>query len=188
MWNLPNILTMARIFLIIPILLCFFLEPHLGPVMSWSAFVFYVIASITDFFDGMIARKFNMVTPFGTFLDPISDKIFVGALLVLLVGFGRLDGLMMIPVIAIFTREFLISGLREFLGPHDIQMPVTQTGEMENCEPDDCSGLSNLSARSFRIACDWECSAFGCGCSDCYYRMGLYESWNGRDEENALKP
>lgn len=125
MWNIPNILTMARIVLILPIMACFFLEAQFGSVMSWAAFVLYVIASLTDFFDGVIARKYNLITPFGTFLDPISDKIFVGALLVLLVGFGRLDGLMMVPVIAIFTREFLISGLREFLGPHDIQMPVT---------------------------------------------------------------
>lgn len=126
MLNTPNILTLARIFLILPTLVCFFLEAHFGPFFTWMAFILYVIASLTDFLDGVIARKYNLITPFGTFLDPISDKIFVGALLVLLIGFGRLEGLWMVPVIVIFTREFLISGLREFLGPHDIQMPVTK--------------------------------------------------------------
>ncbi len=117
---------MARIFLILPITLCFFLEAEIGAAATWAAFLLYAVASLTDFFDGVIARKYNLITAFGTFLDPISDKIFVGALLVLLVGFGRLDGVWMILVIVIFTREFLVSGLREFLGPMDIQMPVTK--------------------------------------------------------------
>lgn len=73
-----------------------------------------------------MARKFNQISAFGTFLDPIADKIFVGALLILLVAFDRLEELWLLPVIAIFFREFLISGLREFLGPHDVQMPVTK--------------------------------------------------------------
>lgn len=126
MLNVPNILTIARIVLILPIMACFFLEGHFGPALTWAAFGLYVAASVTDFLDGVIARKYNLITPFGTFLDPISDKIFVGALLVLLIGFERLEGLWMVPVIVIFTREFLISGLREFLGPHNIQMPVTK--------------------------------------------------------------
>lgn len=124
--NIPNILTIVRILLIVPIAWCFYLEADLGPSATWIAFALYVIASVTDFLDGIIARKLNQITAFGTFLDPISDKIFVAAVLILLVGFGRLDGVWMIPVIVIFTREFLISGLREFLGPHNVQMPVTK--------------------------------------------------------------
>lgn len=126
MWTIPNILTMARILLLPAIIACFFLEGHFGPAITWTCFALYVIAAITDFFDGWVARKFNQISAFGTFLDPISDKIFVGAMLVLLVGFGRLEGLWIIPVIAIMSREFLISGLREFLGPHDVKMPVTK--------------------------------------------------------------
>lgn len=124
--NIPNTLTVARMLLIVPIGLCLFLEADLGKLAVWIAFLLYVMASLTDLFDGMIARKLNQITPLGTFLDPISDKIFVAALMVLLVGFGRLEGFWMIPVIVIFTREFLISGLREFLGPHDVKMPVTR--------------------------------------------------------------
>ena len=124
-WTIPNILTMARILILPLIVACFFLEADAGPAATWVCFALYVIASLTDFLDGWLARKLNQISAFGTFLDPISDKIFVGSLLVLLVAFDRLDGLWIIPVLLIFFREFLISGLREFLGPHDVKMPVT---------------------------------------------------------------
>ena len=125
MLNLPNILTIARI-LILPLMFaCFLFEPVYGAIAIWINFALYVVASVTDYLDGVIARKFNLITAFGTFLDPISDKIFVGCLLVMFVGFGRLEGIWMIPVLLILFREFLVSGLREFLGPKDVQMPVT---------------------------------------------------------------
>jgi cardiolipin synthase len=126
MLSIPNLLTLARLALLPLIMIAFFMEFETGPLATWICFVLYVIAAITDFLDGYLARKLNQITPFGTFLDPISDKIFVCALLVLLVGFGRLDGIWMVPVILILTREFLVSGLREFLGPKDIKIPVTQ--------------------------------------------------------------
>lgn len=125
MLNLPNILTIARIVLLPFMFACFALEAQFGAVVIWVCFVLYVLAAMTDFFDGWAARKFNQISAFGTFLDPISDKIFVGCLLVLLVGFGRLEGVWMIPVLLILFREFLISGLREFLGPHNVKLPVT---------------------------------------------------------------
>lgn len=123
--TIPNILTLARLGLLPLIMAGLFMEAQLGPIATWFCFVLYVIAAITDFFDGWLARKLNQITPLGTFLDPICDKVFVGALLVLLVGFGRLEGLWMIPVILILSREFLVSGLREYLGPHDVKLPVT---------------------------------------------------------------
>lgn len=122
MWTLPNILTMGRIIVLPFMLLCFLYE---SAAVTWVCFGLYTLAALTDFFDGWAARKFNQVSAFGTFLDPISDKIFVGCLLVMLVGFGRLEDLWIIPVLAILFREFLISGLREFLGPHDVKLPVT---------------------------------------------------------------
>ncbi len=125
MLNLPNTLTITRILLLPPMFACMFTESQFGPSAVWVCFALYAIAAITDFFDGWVARKLNQITPLGTFLDPISDKIFVGCLLVLLVGFGRLDGLWMIPVLLILFREFLVSGMREFLGPHDVKLPVT---------------------------------------------------------------
>jgi len=92
----------------------------------WAALALYAVAAITDFFDGWLARKLNQITAFGTFLDPIADKIFVAVLLIALVDMGTLPGLWIIAVMVIFMREFLISGLREFLGPHNVQMPVTK--------------------------------------------------------------
>ena len=124
-WTLPNILTMGRLFLLPFIVALFFLETDFGPLATWAIFGLYVVASLTDFLDGWAARKFNQVSRFGTFLDPIADKIYVGSLLILLVAFGRLEGLWLIAVLLIFFREFMISGLREFLGPQDVQMPVT---------------------------------------------------------------
>lgn len=126
MQNIPNALTILRIALIIPITALFFLEPAWGLAAVWLNLALYVIAAITDFLDGWIARKWKIVSPFGTFLDPISDKILVGCLFVLLAAFGRLEGLWLIAVLVIMTREFLVAGLREYLGPKNIKMPVTQ--------------------------------------------------------------
>ena len=124
--NLPNILTLLRI-LMLPVIGCvFFMEPVWGAAAAWTAFAIYALAALTDFLDGYLARKWNQITPFGTFLDPISDKVFVAAMLVLLVGFGRLPDIWMVPVILILAREFLVSGLREYLGPMGISLPVTK--------------------------------------------------------------
>jgi len=123
--NLANILTVSRLLLLPVIILLFFLEEHWGGIAVWLALLVYIGAAITDFLDGYIARKFNQITPFGTFLDPISDKVFVSTLLILLIAFDRIDGLWLFLPILIFAREFLISGLREFLGPKDIKVPVT---------------------------------------------------------------
>ena len=125
MWTIANILTVARVLLLPPIIVCFFVESSVGALAVYICFGLYVLAAVTDFFDGWVARKFNQITAFGTFLDPISDKIFVSALMILLIGFGRLEGLWILPVIAIMSRELLISGLREFLGAEDVKMPVT---------------------------------------------------------------
>lgn len=126
MLNLPNTLTIARLLLLPVIVWLFFMEPQWQATAAWWCFGLYAVAAITDWFDGYVARKMNLVTPFGTFLDPISDKIFVAAMLVLLVGFGRLPDLWMVCVIVILAREFLVSGLREFLGPKNIKVPVSK--------------------------------------------------------------
>jgi len=125
MLTLPNILTLSRIALLPFMVAGFFMEPVWGSPVTWGIFALYGVSAITDFLDGWAARKLNQISPLGTFLDPIADKIFVAALLVLLVAFGRLTGLYIIPVILILAREFAVSGLREFLGPQDIKLPVT---------------------------------------------------------------
>lgn len=126
MQNLPNALTILRIVLIVPMTILFFLESAWGTMAVWLNLGLYIVAALTDFFDGWLARKYRVVSPLGTFLDPISDKILVGCLLVLLVAFGRLEGLWLLAVLVIMTREFLVSGLREYLGPYNVKMPVTK--------------------------------------------------------------
>lgn len=120
--QLPNILTISRI-LLLPFLIGLFFIPDAWA--AWTALGIYTFCAATDFFDGYLARKYGGTSKFGTFLDPISDKIMVACLLLVMVGFDRLPDLWMIPALIIFIREFLISGLREFLGPQNITVPVS---------------------------------------------------------------
>lgn len=123
MLNLPNILTLSRI-AILPVLIgLFYFDDIWAP---WVALGVYIIAAMTDFLDGYLARSWNETSTFGQFLDPISDKIFVSCLLLALVAFDRLEGVWLVPAIVIFVREFLISGLREFLAPKNITLPVSR--------------------------------------------------------------
>ena len=123
MQNVPNILTLGRI-LILPIIIALFFMD--GALAAWIALTLYILACITDYLDGYIARRYEIVSAFGTFLDPIADKIFIASLLIALAGFGRLEGLWLVPAIIILMREILISGMREFLGPKNIQLPVSK--------------------------------------------------------------
>ena len=111
--NLPNRLTIFRIVLV-PIMV---IVPYIGikgnffgiPISLIVADIVFIIASITDKLDGTIARKNNLVTTFGKFLDPIADKILVLAALIILVDFGKIPA--WIPIVVLF-REFLVSGFR----------------------------------------------------------------------------
>ena len=123
MRDLPNILTASRIGLIPVITGLFFVGT---PWASWAALALYILAAITDFFDGWLARRWQVVSPLGRFLDPIADKLLIAAVLVLLVAFGRLEGVHIIPAILILMREITVSGLREFLAPFDVRLPVTR--------------------------------------------------------------
>ena len=123
MMNLANILTMTRLFLLPLIILLFFIE---GAFAAWLCLTLYIIGALTDFLDGWVARKFDQITEFGKFMDPISDKIFVATMLLMLVGAARVEGIYIVAVIIILAREFLVSGLREYLGPKNIKLPVTQ--------------------------------------------------------------
>jgi cardiolipin synthase len=118
MKNLPNILTLSRI-AIIP----FVILAMLGG-LNHLALVLFVIAGITDFFDGYLARKFKTESKWGAMLDPIADKLLVAAVLVLITR--QLSGFDAIAVIVILLREVLVSGLREYLGQQKISMPVTK--------------------------------------------------------------
>ena len=125
MYNLPNLLTISRI-VVIPVI---FLTVYIHSLW-WGLFaaVLFIIASITDYFDGYLARARGEVSAFGRLLDPIADKLLVAsALVVLLAKPGMLvTKLSFIPIIVILCRELLVSGLREFLMEVKIGMPVTR--------------------------------------------------------------
>ncbi len=126
MFTIPNILTLSRIAMIPVFLILFGLETSWGAWAAILSLIIYIICALTDFFDGYLARKLNQISAFGTFLDPISDKIFVACLLLMLAGAGRLPDIWLIPALLILMREFVISGLREYLGPQNIQIPVSK--------------------------------------------------------------
>ena len=121
--NLANALTIFRI-AVIPVIIAFFYIPEDWAV--WAAVFVYTIAAVTDFFDGWVARTYNQVSAFGRFLDPIADKLVVGVALMLVVAFDRIDGLWVIPAIIILVREIFIAGLREFLAPYKVSLPVSK--------------------------------------------------------------
>jgi cardiolipin synthase len=121
--NLPNLLTLSRIAVIPPIVAAFYVG---GAVGIWTAFGLYALACVTDFFDGHLARIQNLTSSFGRFLDPVADKLLVGALLVLLPAFDHVNGWTVLPAIVIMLREILVSGLREYLAEIRVGMPVSK--------------------------------------------------------------
>jgi cardiolipin synthase len=121
--DLPNLLTLSRI-AAIPLLVA--LAALREPWGDAAACLVFSAAAITDYFDGKIARERKMVSGFGRMLDPIADKLLVGAALMLLAGFDRLSTWALLPAIVILLREILVSGLREYLAGLRIGLPVTR--------------------------------------------------------------
>lgn len=122
MMTLPNFLTFSRILMIPLIIASFYMESPLG---NWVGFVIFALAGTTDFFDGYIARKFNQSSKLGEFMDPIADKLLIAAVLLMMVAFGRIDGYSVLAAVVILCREFVISGLREFLADLKVSVPVS---------------------------------------------------------------
>lgn len=129
MLTLPNLLTLSRI-LAVPILVFLLWRPT--PVDYAITFVLYCIVGITDYFDGYLARAQGQISRLGQFLDPIADKIMVAAVIVMLVSTRRdsgepiIHGLHILPALTILLREIIVSGLREFLAPLHVSMPVSK--------------------------------------------------------------
>jgi CDP-diacylglycerol--glycerol-3-phosphate 3-phosphatidyltransferase len=124
--NIPNIITIFRI-LTIPIIIITFYFDNLVLAHRISALLF-AIASISDFVDGFIARKFNIISGFGRMFDPIADKVLVGTVLLMLVKFRKVD---VVPCLLILSREFIVSGLREFLAEIKVSIPVSTLGKFK---------------------------------------------------------
>lgn len=123
MKNLPNAMTIGRLMTLPLLVILMMIDASWA---AWSALGIYTIGCITDYLDGYIARRYKLESNFGKFLDPVADKIFIATVLISLVANGNLGGLWVAPVLLILCREFLISGLREFFGPQNIQFPVSK--------------------------------------------------------------
>ena len=121
--DLPNVLTLSRI-AVIPLMVAF--VALRTPVGDLGACVIFALAAITDYFDGMLARNRRQQSDLGRMLDPIADKLLVGATLMVLVGHARVSALGLYPAIVIMLREILVSGLREYLAGIRIGLPVTR--------------------------------------------------------------
>jgi len=124
-WNLPNILTLLRIALI-PVLAVLLLSPS-KEAAFWAAAIF-AIASITDWLDGYLARRMEIVTTFGKFLDPIADKLIVMAALVMILPYQRVPAWM---VLVILGREIIITGLRGLASTEGIVIPASNLGKFK---------------------------------------------------------
>ena len=128
-FNLPNLLTYGRIIAVPLVVLCFFLEGRLqsSDFARWSALAIFAVASITDFFDGYLARIWQQTSNIGRMLDPIADKLLVSTCLLLLAADTdkTIAGWSLWAAIIILCREILVSGLREYLAELKVSVPVT---------------------------------------------------------------
>ncbi|CAM81024.1 CDP-diacylglycerol--glycerol-3-phosphate 3-phosphatidyltransferase [Orientia tsutsugamushi] len=124
--KIPNILTATRISIIPIILITFYFDDVI--FSHQLAATLFVIAGITDFFDGYIARKLNLHSSFGRMLDHIADKLLVGSILIMIVKFRRAQEL---PCLLILCREFLVAGMREFLSQIKVSVPVSRLAKIK---------------------------------------------------------
>jgi len=118
LWNAPNLLTLLRILLIPVFIAAYYLPFRWAPLLATALFV---LAALTDWLDGYLARRLNQASPFGAFLDPVADKLMVASALVLLLADPRVHGLVLdhrlfaIVVLIILGREITVSALREWM-------------------------------------------------------------------------
>jgi cardiolipin synthase len=129
-FNLPNILTYGRILAVVLVGLCFFVDGRLASseAARWTALGIFVVASITDFLDGYLARIWKQTSNIGRMLDPIADKLLVSTCLLLLAADTEktIAGWTLWAAIIILCREILVSGLREYLAGLKVSVPVTR--------------------------------------------------------------
>ena len=126
--KIPNILTIGRIIIVPIFVLTFFIPGFFGDLIP---FFLFILASFTDYLDGLLARLFKEESRLGELLDPIADKIIVAAALILLVMNGTIKNYEVIAAVIILTREILISGLREFLARTSVSIQVTSLTKLK---------------------------------------------------------
>ena len=125
--NLPNKLTVLRI-IMVPFFVFFMLTDVGGPANKWIALALFCVASLTDLLDGKIARKYNMVTNFGKFMDPLADKLLVCSAMICMIELGKLPAWIVIVIIA---REFIISGFRLVASDNGIVIAASYWGKFK---------------------------------------------------------
>ena len=123
-WNLPNLLTVMRLVAAPGIVIMFLYFSR--PLADWIALVLFLVAAISDWFDGYLARRWNQESKFGEMLDPIADKAMVIIALLIITGFSRMNSWVLLPSAMIMFREVFVSGLREFLGKSASLLTVTK--------------------------------------------------------------
>ena len=126
--KIPNYLTIGRIIIVPIFVITFYLPGFYGDVIPFTLFL---IASFTDFLDGLLARMFKEESKLGELLDPIADKILVSTALLLLIMNGAIKNFEVIAAIIIITREILISGLREYLAKGKVAMQATSLSKLK---------------------------------------------------------
>ena len=124
--NLPNRLTVMRI-IAIPFFIFFLMAPFV-PFGKWIAFALFIVASLTDFLDGYIARKNNLITDFGKFADPLADKLLVCSALICLLALGKIS---YIIVLIIISRDFIISGFRLVAASKGVVIAADWSGKVK---------------------------------------------------------
>ena len=125
--NLPNKLTLFRVILI-PFFVFFLLAPYFEGYGNYIAVAIFIVASITDFLDGKIARKYHLVTNFGKFMDPLADKLLVSSALICLVALNKIPAWIVIVIIA---REFIISGFRLVAADNGVVIAASYWGKFK---------------------------------------------------------
>ena len=123
LFNLPNMLTLSRIVAIPLVVGCFWLDRGWA---QWLSMILFVIAAVTDWFDGYFARRYHQISRFGRFLDPIADKLLVASCLLMLASDATINRWTLWAAIVILCREILVSGLREYLAGLRVSVPVTK--------------------------------------------------------------
>ena len=125
--NLPNKLTTFRVILI-PFFVFFMLAPDMTGINNYIAVAIFIVASLTDLLDGKIARKYNLVTNFGKFMDPLADKLLVCSAMICLIQTGQLAAWIVVIIIA---REFIISGFRLIASDNGVVIAASYWGKFK---------------------------------------------------------
>jgi CDP-diacylglycerol--glycerol-3-phosphate 3-phosphatidyltransferase len=126
-WTLPNILTYGRV-IAVPVVVVLLFWPDLA-WMRWTALCIFILAGVTDFFDGYLARAWSQQSSLGRMLDPIADKLLVAAVLLMLVADHTITSFSIWAAIVILCREILVSGLREYLAELKVSVPVSKVAK-----------------------------------------------------------